>query len=420
MTNRVLLTLVFTLSFMSYMAPDLSTSVQLAPLGLFAALVFFKVIWSDSVLNAVSSLFELDGLLFVFFVSILILAPSFASSSDKSLGFSLAIVVCLVLGRIYMAVVPVIEVLEAFFWSGAISITLFVPLSLANFLQSIQTLERFSPFSFHPNLLAFLLAGYFCVMVWKFMTGSLWMKIFSGLLGFVCLVIIFFASSRGSILGVVCGCATAGGLLILRARKEGHLQLRRVALACGVLLLGFVLFHQSFAWTEDLYSYVDKVLAVTDSYRGVDSGFTGRFDKWGATLDVLSGGGWMLGHGIRASDSQEQLIDNSYLVLLYEIGLVPLVLITWRFLSISKRFFDAYLLSTERKQQIFYLSSLMLLVVFLVNNFVARFLFSIGNAFSLVALLLFLSPASRLVSSSEPARMGPTRAADHLRQQLSS
>jgi O-antigen ligase len=418
MANRVALTFVFTLSFLSYMTPELSMSAQLAPLALFAGLVFFKVIWSGSVLDAVSSLFEVDGLLFVLFVSLLILAPSFASSSDKSLGFSLAIVICLLLGRLYMVVVPVAEVLEAFFWSGVISISLFLPLTFASFLQSIQTLGRFSAFSFHPNLLAFLLAGYFCVMVWKFMTSTLWMKILSGLLGFVCLAIIFFASSRGSILGIICGCALVVVMSVIRAKKEGRIRLRQVALACGFLLFGFVMFHQSFAWSEDFYSYFDKALAITDSDRGVDSGFTGRFDKWNATLNLLSDGSWMFGRGIRASDSQEQLIDNSYLVMLYEIGLVPLLLITWRFLSISKRFVGCYFQSTERAQQIFYLSSSMLMAVFLVNNVVARFLFSIGNAYSLAALLLFLTPSSRLVPWFGLPRMEPKPVVGSLKQHV--
>jgi len=399
MLNRVALTLVFTLSFFSYMTSELSTSLQLAPLALFAALAFFKVIWSESVFDAVSSLFEADGLLYVLFISILIIAPSVASDSGKSIETAVLIAICLVLARIYMAVVPVTEVLEAFFWSGIISISLFVPFSIAIFLQSIQTLTRFSPFSFHPNLLAFLLAGYFCVMVWKFMTGSLSMKIFSGLLGFVCLVIIFFASSRGSILGIICGCAMLVVMSVIQAKKEGRIRLRQVALACGFLLFGLVLFHQSFAWTEELYSYIDKALAITGSDRGVDSGFTGRFDKWNATLNLLSDGSWMFGRGIRASDSQEQLIDNSYLVMLYEIGLIPLLLISWRFLKILHRFVEGYFRPIKREQRLFYLACSLLIVVFLMNNIVARYLFGVGNPYSLLALFLFAAPIERIVPS---------------------
>src|SRR5690348_4627330 len=125
MSNRIVLTIVLALSFMSYMMPELSTAVQLAPLALFAVLVFFKVIWSGSVFDAVTSLFELDGLLYVLFISILIIAPSVASDSGKSIETAVLIAICLVLARIYMSVVPVQEVLEAYFWSGIASVGLF-------------------------------------------------------------------------------------------------------------------------------------------------------------------------------------------------------------------------------------------------------------------------------------------------------
>jgi O-antigen ligase len=404
MVNRIALTLVFTLSFLTYMLPELSTSVQLAPLALFASLVFFKVIWSHSVIGSVSSLFEADGLLFVLFVSILILAPSFASRSDNSLGASFAIVICIVLGRIYMAIVPVLELLDAFFLAGVITVGLFLPLAFASLQQSIETLARFSPFSFHPNLLAFVLAGYFCAMVWKFLTSGLWMRILSALIGLICLLIIFLASSRGSILGIVCGCLVAAVMSIIRAKKEGRIRLRGIALVATLFVLGFVALLQSSAWFDDVYSYTDQALAITDSDRGIDSGFTGRFATWDSSLRSLADGSWVFGHGIRASDTLGQFIDNSYLVLLYEAGIIPLVLITWRFLFISERFVRGYFQSLEPRQQLLYLSLVMMVVAFMVNNIVARYLLSVGNAYSLVMLLLFVTPSFRLVPSAPLSR----------------
>src|SRR5437899_3852017 len=144
MCNRITLTLVFSLSFFSYMTTELSTSLQLAPIALFAALVFFRVIWSRSILAAVGSLFELDALLFIFFVSVLTIATSVASSSSQSLGTAVLITICLVLASIYITTVPFQEILEAFFWSGIVSIGSFTFLAFTSFMESIQTLERFS------------------------------------------------------------------------------------------------------------------------------------------------------------------------------------------------------------------------------------------------------------------------------------
>jgi hypothetical protein len=381
------------------MTPDLNTSVQLAPLALFAALVFFKVIWSDSVLNAVSSLFELDGLLYVLFISILIIAPSVASDSGKSIETAVVIAICLVLARIYMAVVPVQEVLEAFFWSGIVSIGLLTLLAFSSLVQSIQTLERFSPFSFHPNLLAFLLAGYFCAMAWKFMTGDWRMKILAALFGSLCLVITFFASSRGSIVGILAGCLFASGIAIVGTKKETRKKVLRLGLFPAAVLLGLFFYIQNLEWTQNTYAFADQVLQLSQDYRGIDSGFSGRFDKWKATMNVLSDGTWIVGKGIRSSDSmQDNLIDNSYLVIIYEVGLIPLLLITWRFLYVSRRFLIGYFQSTDKEQRYVCLVCGMLMAVFLMNNIVARFLFSVGNPYSLAALLLFATP-TRLLQS---------------------
>jgi hypothetical protein len=60
---------------------------------------------------------------------------------------------------------------------------------------------------------------------------------------------------------------------------------------------------------------------------------------------------------------------------------------------------NGYLQSTNKVQQRFYLACGLLLVVFLVNDIVARYLFSVGNPYSLVALLFFATP-TRLLGSA--------------------
>jgi hypothetical protein len=403
MTNRIALTLVFTLSFLSYMTAELSTSVQLAPLALFAVLVFFKVLFSKSILDAVGSLFQPDGLLYVLFISLLTIATSLASGSEKSFEFALIISGCLIFARLYMAVVPIREVLEAFFWSGILSVAIFVPMSLAVFTQSIETLARFSAFSFHPNLLAFVLAGYFCVMVWKFVTGDWRMKILAGVAGFLCLVIIFFASSRGSIVGILGGGFFVAGITIAGRRGQQRKGVLRTRLLAAAVMLGLFLYVQNLEWTHKTYAFVDQVLQLSQQYRGIDSGFSGRFDKWVATVNGLSDGNWILGKGIRSSDSmQDNLIDNGYLVILYEIGLIPAALITWRFLSVSRRILSGYFHSTKEERNTWFACGL-LMTVFLVNNIVARFLFSVGNPYSLLAFFLFVTPIERIGTSLRPS-----------------
>jgi exopolysaccharide production protein ExoQ len=411
--NRIALTLVFVLSFLTYLAPELTASVQLAPLLLFATLVVVRVLFSISNLRAVGSLLELDGLVFVVFLSLLMMGPSMASSYDKSTAYALLISACLILARLYMAVVPIREVLEAFFWSGIVSVALFVPLSFAALMQSVQTLDRFGYVNLQTNILAFLLTGYLCVAVWKFFTGGWCMKILTGAIGVCCAVMIFFTSSRGALIGGFIGCCFGAGMAFLRADKDRRLWLaRRTALVASVFVIA-LLFFQSLPSVKAAYDYLDQALAITSPDRGVDSGFTGRFDNWKRTMGPLSGGNWLLGRGMRSSDSIYPMIDNSYLVILYDLGLFPLILITWRFLSILRRFLNAYFRALDESQRKLYLVCCVLMVMLLAINIVERFLFGVGNPYSLLALLFFATPTSVIGQELETSK-ADSRRSDHL------
>jgi len=392
MANRIALTMVFTLSFASYLAPDLTLWRQIAPLVLFALIVVFRVFFSKDLLSALESLFAIDSLLFVLFVSLLVIVPSMQSEFDKSFAFSIVLSSCLILARLYMAVVPVSEVLEAFFWSGVIAVTVFLPLVFTNLLESIRTLSRFTAFSFDPNLLAFVLGGYFCSMVWKFLSGGWIIKLIAAPIGIVCLIVMFFASSRGSILGIIGGCSVIAAIWVAHMPKRERARSVRLALWGVALIMTAFILVQRLEWVEDTYAFVDKVLQLTDAGRGIDSGFTGRFDKWQETVNSLKDGTWLLGHGIRSSDSMPQLIDNSYIVSLYEIGFVPVALICVRFLANLRRFMKAHSRVTDPRQAQLLLGCTLLMVSFLLNNFVARYLFAVGNPYSFLAILLFVAP----------------------------
>lgn len=376
--------------------PDLTISVQIVPLALFAALVLTRFFFSPDVASAVVSLFVSESLISVFLLALLIIAPAIQSEHSGCLSFSLMLALCLVLARLYTSLVPIQEVLEAFFWSAVVSVSVFLALGFASLAESVQNASRLWIFNFHPNLLAFVLAGYSCVAVWKFMTGNWTHKLISALVGVLCLVVIFFASSRGSIVAIVVGCGVAFVLYIYKLpRKQKARALKRFAVSTVVLLSVSMSISQLESVSTAL-DFTDKILQVTHPQRGIDSGFTGRFDKWELTLNALSDGSWMIGHGIRSSDDQEQLIDNSYLVMIYEIGIVPLVLVCWRYGKVLDYLLRGYF----KHSNTLHLSCALLIVVFLTNNIVARYLLSVGNPFSLLALLLFVIP-TRLITEEE-------------------
>jgi O-antigen ligase len=386
--------------------------VQLAPLGLFAIIVVFRVFFSDDLLSALESLFATDGLLFVLFLSLLVIAPSMQSEYDRSFVFSLALAFCLILARLYMAVVPISEVVEAFFWSGVVSVIVFVPLAFGSLMESIRTLSRFTIFSFHPNLLAFLLAGYFCAMVWKFLAVGWLYRVIAAPVGIICLVVIFFASSRGAIAGIVGGCALIAGMYIVHLPKHRRSRALKVAVLVVMAIVVTFVFLQSSEWVDNTYAVVDTVLSINDPNRGVDSGFTGRFDKWQETINTLKDGTWLIGHGIRSSDSMTQLIDNSYIVNLYEIGIFPLILICWRFGGTLWRFMKDYATAADSRQAQMFLACSFLMGTFLLSNFVARYLFAMGNPYSLLALLFFVAPTAHVARLRDTC---PTQAPQYLR-----
>ena len=396
MLNRITLTIVFLLSFWAYLGPELTITRRFAPLILFAALAFFKVFCSRSALRAVGTLFYTDGLVFVLLLSVLMVGPSIESSFRKSFEYWLLTTACLLLARLYMALVPLQEVLEAFFWSGILALGLFTTMAFADLTQAVVNLARFSAFAFEPNVLAFVLAGYFCVATWKIATGEWPMKILAGLVGLVSLTIIFFASSRGSIVAILAGGLSVTGIAFWSAGKDQRARYLRWGLILATLIFATFLFAESRGWTARAYDFVDEVLSLSTADRGVDSGFTGRFDKWSETVRTLSDGNWLLGRGLRSSDSMSQPIDNSYLVILYELGLFPFVLITFRFFAILKSFVRSRLYAVDPKKRELYMACTLLMVVFLVNDIVGRFMFALANPYSFLTFLFFAAPTSAL------------------------
>jgi len=399
--NQTALALVFTLSFIIYFAPELTIWLQLAPLVVFAALVFCTAVTSDSLITALTAFLDIDGLLYVAFLSLLMVACSLGSARDDALPFALLLSTCLVLARIYMALVPLTEVLEAFYWSAIVSMVIFVPLNFATLIQSAMTVERLWAFNFHPNGLALQLAAYLCVMVWKFSTGGWLTKALCSILGLVSIIVIFLTSSRGTIVALLVGSGFVISVVFIRAVKQDRkrtLWLSGLLLAVLTALFVFANHRQS---TQDAYEAVDQMLALSTPDRGLGSGMTGRVDVWQQVLRAISDGSWLFGHGVRSSDLFfDPMIDNSYLVILYDMGIVPLILITWRFASLLC-LATRSCLKAVRDDEKLWLACGTFLVVLLVTSIVDRSLFAVGNPFSLLAFLFFTIPNRTLTLSGK-------------------
>jgi len=83
-------------------------------------------------------------------------------------------------------------------------------------------------------------------------------------------------------------------------------------------------------------------------------------------------------------------IDNGYLTILYEIGIVPALLIATKYIWVTLSFALKYFRAQTFQDAALYLSLIFIMVVFLTNNMVARYLFGLGNPFSILALFFLL------------------------------
>lgn len=400
--------IVFSASFCQYFF-QLSPFVQIAPLAVLAlaALIGMVLASRRQLRKTVSSLLHPSFILLLVALLIPLLSSGF-SGHTREVEYALLLVGTLITVRVILSVLTIEEVLRAFaaasvFCSIALVIEAHTALSV-----SAVTGVRFGLSTFHPNLIGFLLAGFFSVQLWAFQTSSqlkpLWVVLCSVEVG-----IIVLASSRGSIVAVGAGLLAVTGLSLTKSVKVHKLALIRwqtagivMAITIGVFLLSRT--SALHTWV----SYVSDALKLHDPYRGLDTGLTGRTTTWAKTIEVLNEkSSWITGDGFRSRDELiDSSIDNGYLALLYEAGLIVAFIVVVKFFYITYIAARRYLVSVEPRDSQLLLAVVCCLVVFLTNNLVARYLFGIGNPFSIIGLfLIVMAPGDVPLRRSQPSSL---------------
>lgn len=393
---------VFTLAFLAYFTDELIPAVQMIPLILFGLITLVQVFyWKNR--EEGSSLFSGDGSFYVWSIPWFTLGCSMTSRFDKSPSYWAIDTITLVVARLYLLRVPMVDVLEGFFWGATCSLAVFCFVTYRALVDILFTFKRLEPHGFHPNTLAFILAGFFAVMLWQAMDGNggKWKRATAATGAVVSVILIFFASSRGSLLAVGTGCLFTSGLYCLRERKVW------VPLVCGALLAGALAALSRSSSFEDVFSYTDDVLQLSGGERGWGSGLSGRTETWILIIGELKHGSWIWGNGMRASDGLEASIDNGFIVAIYDMGAIPFLVIVGRALTLLWGFARRYWVSGDASNLLLSL----LLIIFLVNNTVERLLFGVGNPLSLLMFLIMANPWPRLGRS--PAFAGQTLQAAH-------
>ncbi|MFL6428050.1 MAG: O-antigen ligase family protein [Acidobacteriaceae bacterium] len=259
----------------------------------------------------------------------------------------------------------------------------------------------------HPNLISFMFAGFLPVIIWRAMEEkTVWKKRALVALSFASFGLIFLTGSRGSLVAVL----AAGPALLARGATKGWLQRFRIRHLHIILLLILVPLPVTFLLQHNrigqIGSYLLDFLSLTSTQRGVKSGLSGRTGIWQIAFQILrTHNRWLFGFGYRMGERLVGTIDNGYVQLLFESGLIAGGLIIG---SMLRAFFLLWKASNLRENNPwtrYYAMLWCLMVVYFLNNVSTRYLFSFGSPFSICILFLMTASRRELVGDGIAARL---------------
>jgi hypothetical protein len=329
------------------------------------------------------------SVVFLFFV--LFELVSYYSGWSYSIEYGLILIFLVLAIRLILLQVGFLRILRCYI-NSAIVCTLIIVVSGKQEISSYQVgqVNRFTAGSVaHPNLLGFTMASYLPLFIGMFLESKKTLKK-SFMLGLVLAVlgVLFLAGSRGSLV------AALGSLFILLARYTVITpllsKLRVNAASVGLTLIGGVAavgYLSKGTRIKGLVKFFNTALALDSKYRGIHSGFSGRTAIWLSFLHRITGLQWLFGFGFR----QAYIVDNGYITLLFDNGLLGLVVFTAAIVRVGFWLW----MSTNRPDSWdwwrYRLVLLALLMGYLINCISARYLLSYGNQYSLLVLFMVFS-----------------------------
>lgn len=406
---RQLLTLSFATAYLQYWAPSLiSEYVPLALLFGGGVVVMADRGRSERLLHLLSGgALLLTAVLFTQVVS-------YYDGDTYSLLYGFTLIGIILSARLMLQQIGLPEVFHSYFKAGFF-FTLFLLVAGRKSIESYSVGSRFNGNGgAHPNLVSFVLAGFLPVLIWRTLEYRVpWKR---RLMTAVCalnFVLIFISASRGSLSAVL----VAGGLLMLRFVLAGRMQ-RFLRLQHIHVILALVLIPALAAYLAQhgrlgrLGGFFNVALSLTNSQRGIGSGFSGRTQIWNFTLKMLSEQErWLFGFGYRMGDRMIGTIDNGYIQLLFETGLISGGIILGVMLASFLRLWRA---TRGRENDAWLRYHTMLwttLIVYLVNNISTRYLFSFGNSFSVCVIFI--------ICASRRELLGPRASAEAVHARVS-
>ena len=260
-------------------------------------------------------------------------------------------------------------------------------------LMKMQLYLKSSEILVHKNLLAFVLAGFFGAFMYFYTSSKTALRYTVFPFAILCLYLVFYSSSRGSLFAILISLAVAGTLYAVRGADDHAIHrnpFKRIACIIALFILTISAGLLNTRWVETMADEASSVLELTSRYRGVGSGLTGRTDIWAEVFRKLDWGDYLIGFGFRRStEIASDPIDNGYIVLLAENGVLVFLIIVSALVFLLYKLLNLILLEAP---QLADYGLLIILLIYFANNFVARYLYALGNTFSLMGLALMSAP----------------------------
>jgi hypothetical protein len=349
-------------------------------------------------------------------------AISYISHDSYSITYGAVFILVIFSARLIVQEIGMPAVMRAYSQAAILTVCFFLTFDIRKVLAGTST--RFSGSSgVHPNLVGFILGGFFPVIVWRALEYKIrWKKRAAVFLAMVTFFIIFLTGSRGTLSAIL----AAGLLLLLRAVvferwlariRIGHSLIIAALLLMPILMLLLVQHNRIGHFLDFLVS----TLELNSSQRGINSGLSGRTYIWHIALYILRAENrWLIGFGYRAGDRLVGTIDNGYIQLLFESGLIAGSIILGSMLRVLVLVWRAAGVAQSGAWRRYYTALWCMMVIYFMNNVSTRYLFSFGSSFSLCVICMMTCSRRELVGAgTRKAAAEPVASAQRLvRQEL--
>lgn len=333
-------------------------------------------------------------------------AISYTSRDSYSLLYGLLFTGIFLAARLIVQEIGIPNVIRAYSQAGILTICL-------SLITGRHTLFAGASSRFnggtraHPNLISFIYGGFFPVIVWRALEEKAgWRKWVLIGISFATFGLIFITGSRGTLSAVL----VAAGALLVRGVSGGWLQRFRMRHLHVIFLLiivplavAFLLQHNRLGQAG---SFLIDFLSLNSTQRGVKSGLSGRTGIWQIAFRILRmHNRWLFGFGYRAGDRMVGTIDNGYVQLLFESGLIGGGLVLGSMLRVFFLLRKASNLRENNAWTRYYAMLWCLMIVYFLNNISTRYLFSFGSPFSICILFLMAASRQELVGGGIRTRL---------------